>query len=155
MSKSLKQIIMENVGRLVGIMSVQNVHHLLNTLNSGDKPSGFAKKRRKNMSRKSTNSLTHLCKIIAREEANDVFNERKHELKAVNEPITIRIDPTHSLEKIRNKLHNIGGKWERWEDDLLVKEVTEAIKQIASNHGRTEGAIQSRIHQKSIMYGGK
>ena len=80
--------------------------------------------------REQTNSITKLVKIVAKEEVLKVLREREE-----------------NPEYVRN----VGGPWNKTEDDILKVEFSAALKQIAIKHGRSFGAITSRLRQKSII----
>jgi len=108
----------------------------------------------KEMKREKTDSLTHLTKIIAREEFEKMFKEKKKEL-AVNINMKHEIvDDNEILKTLTSTLakpKNAYEKWDAVEDTLLEEELRIAFRQIAKNHGRTPGAIKSRIRQKDLM----
>ena len=60
------------------------------------------------------------------------------------------IDATEILNNIKNNLDNIGDPWNKKENDLLLCEMKVAIKTIAANHGRTVGAITSRLNHLGV-----
>jgi len=100
--------------------------------------------------RKSTNSITHLVKIVA----GEVFNERmrnmsmKHnfDLQASADKIVAQL-----LGNIVSSLESANSAWLENEDDLLIKELDVAIAQIAKNHRRSKGAILARISHKGLI----
>lgn len=99
--------------------------------------------------RESSNSITHLVKIVAREVCEDVFEEKR-------KTITHRIDITKMensfCENIQTSLEETGNPWYKEEDILLREEIKTAVAQIAKNHKRSECAITSRIQQKSLFF---
>ncbi len=82
-----------------------------------------------------TNSITKFVKIIAKEEIFKVLEQ-------------YQIIKKEECPKIAR---NGGECWNRAEDDLLRAEFTTVIKQIANRHGRSPGAITSRLYQKGIV----
>lgn len=83
--------------------------------------------------REKTNSITHLVKIIA----GEVFEEKMNQLRA--------------QDALHNNLTRAGESWSQIEDDMLVREVDSTLIRIAIKHGRTTGAIRSRISQREIL----
>ena len=88
--------------------------------------------------REKTNSVTRLVKIIAEEVSREVVRE---------ELLNLKVQPP--CEKFCGAIKsNLGNAWAAWtisEEELLLKEVQIAIKQIAKNHCRSEAAIWKRI----------
>ena len=84
--------------------------------------------------REKTSSVTQLVKIIAKEEVLKILKEYN----------------LHEKIKLFIKHKNSGDFWNNAEDDILKLEFSNAIKRIANTHGRTFGAIISRLHQKDL-----
>jgi hypothetical protein len=83
--------------------------------------------------REKTNSITHLVKTVAEE----VFDEKMKQLR--------------TQDTFYNNLTRVGESWTQFEDDILIREVDSILNRIATKHGRTVGAIRSRINQKEIL----
>lgn len=95
------------------------------------------------MSRACTNSITHLVKIVAREEIEKYLSE--YESVDANELAT------EACKNLSNNLRMRGQLWSKDEDELLVAEVEVAIKTIAASHSRSNTAIKERIRQKDLL----
>lgn len=92
--------------------------------------------------RKTSNSITHLVKIVAAEVFDEKMEERNQ--KFYTRELRFCTDIKSSVEKA-------GQLWTEDEDDLLIQEVRTAVDQIAQNHHRSVGAIGSRINQKELI----
>lgn len=94
------------------------------------------------MNREKTDSMTHLCKIIAEE----VFTERMR---------TFHTDfyrlGEELCQDIKSSLAQAGKIWPPSEDELLAQEVKVAIAQIAKNHRRSSESIRCRIRDKEYF----
>gem|GEM_PF-5972658 len=101
-----------------------------------------------NSTRQKTNSITHLVKIVAREEIDDSLTQYD---KLIRKHIDKTVESLKNMTLIMSSLKNAGNIWTEDEDNLLIKEVEIAISQIAQNHGRTKGGILARIYQKEII----
>ncbi len=97
------------------------------------------------MEREKTNSITHLVKVVAREEIENYMLTHKINLDHL-EDLT-----TQLLSDVISTCEKTGAKWERDEDALLIQEVRAAIAQIAKNHSRSIHAIKCRIDQKGLL----
>ena len=114
-----------------------------------------------NNKREKTNSLTHLTKILIKEtmesdltiicdRLRQLETHKYKETKETKETIT---DYTSVfLSNIKNKLYNVGDPWNQKENDLLLGEMKVAIEIMAANHGRTVGAIKSRLDHLGVTY---
>ena len=104
-----------------------------------------------NNKREKSNSLTHLTKILIKETMESdlrIICDRLCQLETHKMKETV-IDATEILNNIRNNLRNVGESWEKEEEEILKREMKMAIVTIASNHGRSVGAIRSRLeHMK-------
>ncbi|KKM08237.1 hypothetical protein LCGC14_1725870 [marine sediment metagenome] len=101
-----------------------------------------------NRKREKTNSLTHLTKILIKETMESdltIICDRLRQLETHKYKETV-IDTTEILNNIKNNLDNVGDPWNKKENDLLLSEMKVAIETIAANHGRTGGAITSRLN---------
>lgn len=107
-----------------------------------------------NNKREKSNSLTHLTKILVKEvmesDLKNIYNrlchlETHNEIEKETKKIVIDIDVKEFLNNIKNKLDNVGESWEKEEEEILKREMKVAIATIAANHGRTVGAITSRL----------
>ena len=109
------------------------------------------------MSRERTDSITHLVKIVAREEIRS-FMVGRH-MPAVEEMVGSHRRLSERLDELGRKfmgeiqigLEKAGQTWPQEEDSLLIQEVRIALAQIAQNHHRTIGAIRSRINQEELI----
>jgi len=97
------------------------------------------------MPRESTNSITHLVKLVCYECIDERLADLEHEIR----PHVI--DATEFLENIQTNLARSGDYWPPGEDEFLKTELVTAIKTIAKNHSRSYAAITSRIHQKNLI----
>ncbi|KKN04839.1 hypothetical protein LCGC14_1093340 [marine sediment metagenome] len=59
-----------------------------------------------------------------------------------------------SIKNIKNNLDNVGETWSQKENDLLLSEMKVAIETMAANHGRTAGAIRSRLNHRGVFFTG-
>lgn len=107
--------------------------------------------------RPKTNSITHLVKIVAREVFEDKFdflhrkvNRLERELNEVEMPL---VPDDAFLKQLESDLENAGGPWFGKEDRELSVEVDTVIRFLAKRHGRSVGAISSRIRQKELIRG--
>ena len=91
--------------------------------------------------REKTNSITHLVKTVA----GEVFDEK------MKQRVTEYPDCPRRYFHSHFSSTRAGEPWTQVEDDLLVQEVDFMLTQIASKHGRTTGAISSRISQRGIF----
>ncbi len=100
------------------------------------------------MIREKTNSITHLVKIVA----SEVFDIDIKELESrVFNRCMAALNQESFINDVQLSLKRAGEPWPQDEDELLVREVEIAIKQIAKNHKRSVGAIESRINQKGLI----
>jgi len=83
-----------------------------------------------------TNSITQLVKIVAEEQA--VALMQAHER-------------THHKSEEAKPLYNQGELWAQCEDHKLIGEFYALIEHLAISHGRTKGAIRSRLQHLNIM----
>ena len=100
-----------------------------------------------NAKREESGSITHLVKIVAREVVKEELAKLENNCRVDLEPITNKI-----CKELISSLNNVGQRWSKSEDDLLVAEITIALNKIAQNHGRTHKAIIMRINDKEILY---
>lgn len=96
------------------------------------------------MFREARTSITQLVKDIANEEIDK-------RIKNMVDAVKTEHQCKSAVESIINELKNIGAKWEPGEEKLLIEEVNVAISQIAANHGRSIGAIRSKLNHLGIM----
>ncbi len=105
-----------------------------------------------NRKREKTNSLTHLTKILIKETMESdirIICDRLCQLET--HKYKEKTDYTSVfLSSIKNNLRNVGGPWSHKEDDLLLSEMKVAMETVAANHGRTVGAITSRLHHLGV-----
>jgi hypothetical protein len=73
--------------------------------------------------------------------------------KKVYDQIKTDMKNSKDVDKVRKALDRQGEPWDETEVKLLKLEIREAIKVIAENHSRTEGAIKSRIRQEGYIDG--
>lgn len=85
-----------------------------------------------------TDSITHLVKIVA----GEVFDEKMKE---------VRLRDKELRDDAKEYFSRAGEFWSQIEDDLLVQEIDSILDRLATKHGRTTGAIRSRISQKEIL----
>jgi len=110
------------------------------------------------MAREKTNSITRLVKILAEEVVVDKLESSMINIvdivhKKVYDQIKMDMKNSKNAEKVRKALDRQGELWDETEVRLLKLEIREAIKGIAENHSRTEGAIKSRIRQEGYIDG--
>jgi hypothetical protein len=106
----------------------------------------------RNEHREKTNSLTHLTKILIKETMESdltIICDRLRQLETRNK-IKETDYTSVFLSNIKNKLYNCGEAWSQKEDDLLLSEMKVAMGTVAANHGRTVGAITSRLHHLGV-----
>lgn len=89
-----------------------------------------------------------MVKLIAREEASGIAKK-----VAMEEVDKLRQEILKDKLNIAlvNALDRAGGAWNSKEDALLKSELETAIKTIACNHERTEGAITARIKHRDLL----
>jgi len=85
--------------------------------------------------RAAKNEVYQNVELYARTVATDVANEILAKRK--------------SCQELVKELNRAGKSWPEIEDRVLATELKKAIRIIAGNHGRTEGAIISRISQSN------
>lgn len=113
--------------------------------------------------RESTNSITHLVKIVASEVIDSRIQELREFVAKVARSVckdeldrmasgTGTIDITDRLDKVRNTAANAGQRWTREEDQLLEREFEVTLEQIAANHSRTVAAIKARVREQQLLY---
>jgi hypothetical protein len=88
--------------------------------------------------RESSNSITKLVKIVAKEVIEEYM--ATHDIRVIS--------TSECCERIASSLERAGDSWDDAEDNLLCKEFDTALAQMARNHGRSIGAIQSRLARK-------
>jgi hypothetical protein len=109
------------------------------------------------MSREKTDSITHLVKIVAREEIRSYLVDRHspaaEEVARSHRKLSERLDELGErfMGDIQTSLERAGGTWLKEEDTLLVQEVRTALAQIAKNHARSIVAIRSRINYRELI----
>ena len=92
--------------------------------------------------RDSSNSITHLVRIVAEEVFNELWEKKRKEDKSLAD---------FFCETIQTNVEKAGRPWGLEEDNLLMEEIKTAVAQIALNHKRSRGAIESRIRQKELI----
>ena len=104
--------------------------------------------------RKPSSSITHLVKIVAKEVFYELWEEkekekRKEEIKKYYQ-LDLRESELRVYQKLQKKIDKAGKPWGPEEDRLLRQEMKTVVAQIAINHMRSRGAIESRIKQKDL-----
>ena len=92
----------------------------------------------KRRDREASTSITHLVKTIAREVCEEFYEEK----------MDFEINLKRAEDEIARKAWvtcRTGEFWEEAEDRRLLQEHGQAIADIANRHGRTRGAIYSRL----------
>ena len=103
------------------------------------------------MNRESTNSITHLVKIVAEEVVMDVleregFTNKPWDQLYSNQILqTIRDTAKDHLESVSYNVERAGYSWDSEEREIFRQEITTAIAQIAKNHKRTMGAVRAAL----------
>ena len=105
------------------------------------------------MSREKTNSITHLVKVVAREEIATFTRELRAANSCQCEDLSKQLSAMgiKFLGEIQTSLEKVGEKWTQEEDTLLIYEVRTALAQIAKNHSRSIGAIRARVNQQELI----
>lgn len=100
--------------------------------------------------RKRTNSMTELCKDIAREQFEEqlnslVLNIRDVSAKECNRIMNQHIRADHAEMGVGPRS---GDRWERSEDNMLETSLECMINMLAVQHGRSATAIRCRLRDK-------
>ena len=108
--------------------------------------------------REKTNSITYLVKIVAQEVYKENFKQEgihQEVCKIRKELDELKIKSCKDYFDIfvnyKIDVTNKGRSWTDFEDRLLKREIECALKKIANNHKRSDGAIRSRINQKELI----
>lgn len=103
--------------------------------------------------RESSDSITHLVKIVAKEVFDDKIIRISKFVEVYNdlESRVIALEGIDVVEKVVKPLQNANTPWTPFEDDTLREALDSAIETIAVRHGRTVIAIRSRIEQKILL----
>lgn len=94
------------------------------------------------MDREKTNSITELVKIVARE----VFVEENKKTRALAYEAT-----KNFCNDLKAEINKAGASWTEDEECALRKEVAVALEIIAKKHGRSYGAIKSRLSHQGFF----
>lgn len=98
--------------------------------------------------------MSKLVKALAREVLEEELSEAKVRAlirQEISEQIPAYFKFTNEVEKTEN--YDKRYKSWTWEEDVeLCNETLSAIEKIAAKHGRTTGAIKSRISRKGFIY---
>ena len=115
--------------------------------------------------RESTNSITHLVKIVAREEikkkhldllkvVQSLAREQKrmklkiNELSRITDCKIAALAYSYKIKKLpeeENIMENAGDPWNFVEDNLLSGEINSYVNTLATQHSRSADAIRTRI----------
>lgn len=103
--------------------------------------------------RKRTNSMTELCKDIAREIYDEwetaLWNRLQGQISIAVSNAVIKIEKFS--KPIIGPKERTGHTWESFEDIALKEELADAINQIAEHHNRSTEAILCRIVEKEVL----
>lgn len=106
-----------------------------------------------NLKRQSSNSITHLVKIVAKEVVEEELERRYRGQMKSDLDIWQQMQELGEtfMGNVQSSLEKAGKPWNTTEDLLLQQEIRTALAQIAKNHQRSVGAIKARIKQEGLI----
>lgn len=109
------------------------------------------------MTRERSNSITHLVKIVAREEMNEPLIELEERINYKLAELGSKIRGLESEVKTcaekfpPSEIKRVGDSWSDWEENTLLKEYHDFIRRASAHHGRNQAGITSRLKKLGIL----